>query len=717
MHTEASTSNPNIGVARLEFMENGIAILFLGHNEERVVTLTEARMNSIREVLARLRQQKPPGLIIAGPHADMFTAGADITMIKEVKDASVGEKLARLGQQLYDDIESLPFPTVAAISGPCVGGGCEMVLACRNRIISEEKSSSIGLPEVKLGILPGFGGTQRLPRLIGLPKSLDIILSGKVLKPKQALACGLVDKVVKSELLMEKAAQIVSNAEANKPRALSFVDKLVTHNKWIRSFVYKKASKQVANQTKGFYPAPPLALESVIYGLNHGMAAGLLNEATLLGKLIVTPESKSLVNVFFLSEAAKSLGKAARKSVENINSLVIGAGVMGAGIAGLLAKNDASVILKDTSEDSLKRGVEQIKKFFASFKYLGESERSFMLNRIEICSKDSPNMGNVNFVIEAVFEDLNLKRSILSSVAKLVPSDCIIASNTSSLSLSEIAAAVDNPERVVGMHFFNPVEKMPLIEIIRGKKTQDKIVAIVAALAVKIGKFPIIVEDVPGFLVNRILTPYLNEAAFLLSDGYEVKDIDKAATGFGMPMGPCRLLDEVGLDVASHVSEIMLKGYGDRMKGPGHARALLDIGRKGKKSGGGFYDFRDKETSPYPGLREALKISVPAKSSGDKTHITNRLIMSLVNEAVKCLDEGVAGKPGREAAQQVDLGTVMGMGFPPFRGGLLNYANSLGAKQVLNTLLELEKSCGSRMAPAKGIETRASKNLSFYDAV
>ena len=715
MQTEPVTANPNIGSAKLEFLENGVVVLRLGHPDERVVTLTMQRMQSIREILARLRQQKPPGLVIIGPHADMFTAGADINMIREVTDATIGEKLAREGQTLYDEIEALPFPTVAAISGPCVGGGCEMVLACKYRIISDQKSSSIGLPEVKLGILPGFGGTQRLPRLIGLPKALDIILSGKILKPKQALSVGLVDDIVKHEFLLERASNIAFGAETVNKKKLPFLDRFLTHNRFARSFVNKKVSKDMQRQTKGFYPAPPLALEAVMYGLSRGVPEGLLNEAKLLGKLIVTTESKSLVNVFFLSESSKALGKSAKKAVENLNTLVIGAGTMGAGIAGLLARNEASVILKDTSDEALKRGVDHIKKYLSTIKYLSESERSFILNRIEVCSKESPNISNVNMVIEAVFEDMNLKKTILSDISKITPSDCLIASNTSSLSLSAIAEAVENPERVIGMHFFNPVEKMPLIEIIRGKKTNDKSIAVVAALAVKMGKFPIIVEDVPGFLVNRILTPYLNEAAYLLADGYEVRDIDKAATDFGMPMGPLRLLDEVGLDVASHVSEIMLKGYGDRLKGPGYARVLVDAGRKGKKNNAGFYDFKDKDSTPFAALRDVLKISAGRKENVDKSLLTKRLIYSLINEAVLCLDEGVAGAPGIGAAQQIDLGTVMGMGFPPFRGGLLNYANQLGAKNIYDTLSQFEKTYGARFQPAPGIQSRMSKNLSFYD--
>ena len=712
MQTEANTGN--LGATRIEFHESGLAILYLGQASEKVITLTVDRINSIREAIQRLKQQKPLGLLIASHAKEMFTVGADINLIKAVKDPSEGEKLAREGQLLFDEIENLPFTTIAAISGPCVGGGCEMALACKYRIITDEKSSSIGLPEIKLGILPGFGGTQRMPRLIGLPKALDIILAGKVLKPKQALACGLVDEIVKYDGLIDRAVHIAIDPTRVKRKGIKFLDKVLTFNSFARNFLKKKVSSALKKQTKGFYPAPPAALDCCVYGLQHGQEEGLKHEAKELGKLIVTPESKSLVNVFFLSEASKGLGKSGKKAIENLNALVIGAGIMGAGIAVSLAKNDASVILKDNNEEGLKKGLAHIKGHLASLKYMSPSDQSFVLNRIEATTKDSANIGNINFVVEAVFEDIKLKTRLLSEASKMLPADCIIATNTSSLSVSEIAAGIDNQDRVIGMHFFNPVEKMPLVEIIRGKNTSDKTVAIVAALTTKLGKFPIIVEDVPGFLVNRVLTPYLNEAAYLISEGYQVADIDKAAVNFGMPMGPVRLLDEVGLDVASHVSDIMSKAYGNRMQAPAYSRMLLNMGRKGKKSGAGFYDFVDKSATPNPTLREKLNLAAAPKTDVNLQYISDRLIMALINEAVLCLDAGVAGAPSKEAAHQIDLGTVMGIGFPPFRGGLLHYANSLGSKKVYESLMEFHKQFGERYKPADGIKMRAENGLSFY---
>lgn len=708
----ARTGTP--GRAVCTWTDEDIAIVTLGSADERTVSLTQERLSSLADIVASFSHKKPRGLVILANNREMFTVGADINAIKDVHDPELGASLAKRGQDIFQSIESLPFKTVAAISGPCVGGGCELALACDVRIITDEKSSSIGLPEIKLGILPGFGGTQRLPRLIGLPQALNIILSGKVLKPKQARKCGLVNEIVSFDELKQRAVAVASGKSSAAPVSVKLVDKLLTFTKPGRWLVARNAQKTVQRQTKGMYPAPPTALKAVLLGFDQGLEQGYKYEAQQLGRLIVTPESKNLVRIFFLTEASKAIGRSAKESVAHLHTVVIGAGVMGAGIAGTFAKNDCSVVLKDTTDEALSRGIDHIKRYLGKLSYLNETERSFILNRIEATTKDATNTGNANLVIEAIFENLEVKKQVLGEMASKVPSDAIIATNTSSLSVTEIATAVSNPERVVGMHFFNPVEKMPLVEIVRAAKTSDRTIAVVAALTTKLGKFPIVVDNVPGFLVNRILSPYLNEAGFLLQDGYSIDAIDRAATAFGMPMGPVRLLDEVGLDVAVHVSEVMRAGYGDRMRGPGYAAKLLEQGRKGKKSKAGFYDYAEgRRDAPHPEIRSLLGITAAEKNPSDLKVIEDRLVMSLINEAVKCLDEGVAGNPGPDAANQIDLGTVMGMGFPPFRGGLLHYAQDVGAAMILQTLEKLEKQHGPRFTPAEGIAQRARNGRSL----
>lgn len=682
--------------AVLENLDGGVMLLRLGDPSEKVVTFTPERLSSLKEIIEKLKLKPPNGLVITGPSLEMFTVGADISLIEKVTDPVVGEKLAKEGQSVFAEIEKLPFRTVAAISGPCVGAGFELALACNYRLISDHPASTVGLPEVKLGIIPGFGGTVRLPKLVGLPKALDIILAGKTVRPKKALSLGLVDEVTPTHALLERARSVAAGSLRLRRKPISFKDKILSGP--LKGFVKRSARASVLKQTKGFYPAPLNALESVFAGSYD-------TEAKLLGKSIVTPESKALTHIFFLTEASKGLGKGAKKHLENFSASVIGAGVMGAGIASILASSGIPVTLKDTSEAALTKARAQLRDYADSLSYLSPSERSALVSRVNATTQDPD--GNVRIVIEAIVENMSVKKKVLAELATKLSEETIIASNTSSLSISEMASEIPNPGRFIGMHFFNPVPKMPLVEIVMGRKTDDKTIALVAGLAVKLGKFPIVVKDVPGFLVNRILTPYLNEAAFLMQEGYRIEDIDKAATDFGLPMGPVRLLDEVGLDVASHVSEIMVKGYGPRMEAPPLAAKLAKTGALGKKSGVGFYDFTSKK--PRRDLASVLALPKQKETSPD---IQERLIFALLNEAVLCLDEGVAGAPGPDAAKQIDLGSVMGFGFPPFRGGILYWAQKKGFSSIIEKFKDLEKKYGSRFKPTESLTKWAKKG--FY---
>mgnify|MGYP006275246801 CR=1 FL=1 len=683
-----------------------VATITLGAPDERAITLTPSRLESFTEALHRVAKSNARGLVIRAPSLDSFCVGADISLIQSVTDPSKGALLAAEGQRAYDRLEDLGITTVAAISGPCVGGGCEMVLACRHRIISDSPSSAIGLPETKLGILPGFGGTYRLPRLVGLPKALDIILAGKTLKASQAYKAALVDEVVPASKLFERAEEIARHQRPPRRRSVPLMDRLLSSNPLGRAVVQSRAGAALRKQTKGFYPAPPCALEVTARGLGRSRPAALAIEAQKLGELIVTPESKALVHLFFLTEASKGLGKPARKSIEGAHALVVGAGTMGAGIAGTLARNGHQVIVKDTTDSALKRGRDHVSKELSKLRYLSSFERAAVANRIDWLQFSSETIARSSIVIEAVFEDMALKKRIFKDLANQVPSSCILASNTSSLSVTEIARELPHPERCVGMHFFNPVEKMPLVEIIRGASTSEDVIARVAALSTEMGKFPIVVSDVPGFLINRILIPYLNEAVYLLQEGHSIEAIDGAALSFGMPMGPIRLLDEVGLDVAAHVSKVMVDGYGERMAVPPFAEKLLTLGRKGKKSNAGFFDYQGKSATPWAGLREALSLPAAPAASLSTEQLTDRLTLHLVNEAMKCLLEGVAGSDAAAAEKQIDLGTVMGIGFPPFRGGVLYFARSRGLDSVHEKLAQLEKKYGVRYSPFRAEEAR-----------
>jgi 3-hydroxyacyl-CoA dehydrogenase/enoyl-CoA hydratase/3-hydroxybutyryl-CoA epimerase len=535
--------------------------------------------------------------------------------------------------------------------------------------------------------------------LIGVPKALDIILAGKTLRAQQALKAGLVNEVVPAETLYARAEQIALGTHKPRRKKLSLVERLLSNNSLGRSVVLRKARKATLAQTKGFYPAPLKALESTVRGMGRARTEGLRCEAADLGSLIVTPESKALVHLFYLTEAAKGFGKSARKQIEGMHALVVGAGTMGAGIAGALAKSGHQVIVKDTTDASLERGKAHTAKELSKLRYLSSFERAAVGNRIDWIQFSSPTIARTQIVIEAVFEDITLKKRIFSDLASQITSECIFATNTSSLSVTEMSSSVPRPERFVGMHFFNPVEKMPLVEIIRGKQTSEDTIACVAALTSEMGKFPIVVEDVPGFLINRILIPYLNEAVYLLEEGYSVKEIDAAALEFGMPMGPIRLLDEVGLDVAAHVSKVMVAGYGERMAVPAFAEKLLTLERKGRKNGKGFYEYQGKESSPWNGLSTALNLPANPPKTLSRSELAERLVLHLVNEALKCLNEGVAGSDRELAQKQIDLGTVMGIGFPPFRGGVLYYAQLKGIDDVRKRLVALHSLYGARYQP------------------
>ena len=685
------------GTVSLTFSsDKAIALLSLGNTDERAITLTPARLQSFIAALNEVKDSKATGLVIFAPSLESFCVGADISLIQSITDPTHGAALAAEGQAAYDLLEDLRCTTVAAISGPCVGGGCEMVLACTYRIMTDAKSSVIGLPETKLGILPGFGGTYRLPRVVGLPKALDIILAGKTLKASQALKASLVDEIVSSATLLSRAEEIARGKNPPRRRKLALIDRILSSNLLGRALVRNRVRTALLKQTKGFYPAPIRALNVTVAGLAQNRHEALQVEALELGELITTPQSKALVHLFFLTEAAKGLGKSARKEIEGQHFMVIGAGTMGAGIAGALARNSHQVIVKDTSDSALKRGKEHLTKELGKLRYLSSFERAAIANRIDWLQFPSSSFERSSVVIEAVFEDINLKKKIFQDLANRVPSDCILASNTSSLSVSEMARAISHPERFVGMHFFNPVEKMPLVEIIRGEHTNDTTIAKVAAIATEMGKFPIVVRDVPGFLINRILIPYLNEAVFLLQEGHSIEAIDGAALDFGMPMGPIRLLDEVGLDVAAHVSKVMVAGYGERMAVPDFAERLQALGRKGRKTNAGFCDYQGKSSSVWGGLAAALNLPSKPQTPLSKQEITERLIYHLVNEAMKCLNEGVAGSEREAAIKQIDLGTVMGIGFPPFRGGVLYFAQQAGLDSIRSRLTNFAALYGSR---------------------
>lgn len=701
-----------------------VALLRLGAPGEKLVVLTERRMDSLAEALAGVAKRSDlKGLVIAGPEGGGFCAGADISVIRDIRSAEQGATLARRGQEIFSLIASLNIVTVAAIRGACVGGGCELALACTHRVLLGSRETKIGLPEVKLGILPGFGGTQRLPRLVGIRKGFELMLKGRLLSADEAKRIGLASHVVpeREATSLETVAIDIANGKRRIPStSLGAVDYFLTFTGIGRKLVRKAAESAVRQESKGFYPAPFRILATTCEGLEHGIARGLELEAKALGELVVTDECKSLVHIFRISENAAKIGKLLTAEAAALPATIIGAGIMGAGIASCFLAKGNPVLLTDANPDALAKGREHIKRSIESRRGVSDEKKAalFALLQTEAATAEQPAPADgERIVIEAVVENIEVKKQVLERQAARSSASTILATNTSSLSVSEIAEQLPTPARVLGLHFFNPAEKMPLVEVVRGKQTDERSILLAAAVATHVGKYPIVVEDVPGFLVNRILTPYLSEAGTLLSQGVSMGVIDRIALDFGMPMGPIRLLDEVGLDVAAKVAVVIEHGYGARMQGPNYAEQLVAASRLGRKNGRGFYLYEGKKESNDPEVKALLKLPSSPDARLREEDTLDRLLLPMINEAVRCLDEGVAGLTGIEAACQIDLGSVMGFGFPPFRGGVLRYAESRGAAEILKRLVDFAHRYGSRFAPAEGVVARATSGVSFYSAV
>ena len=709
MRNEPGSAAPTGGAVQLHVGDDGIAELRLGSADESVVTLTRERLESLEQALQTLATT--PGLrgvLVTGPGSGMFCAGADIRLIQDITDPAEGEAAAVRGRSIFQRLQQLPVPVVAAIEGPCLGGGLELALFCDLRVASEHKATQIGLPEVKLGIVPGFGGTQNLTRLVGLPTALDLILNGKLLRGRQARRLGVIDRLV-------PAAKLATTARAELDRLVAAGKKAPPRRlrglaKWLgtaplRRLVVKKAEQALQRGQARFYPAPRAALRLCVQALQLPAEQGFAAEAKALGETIVTPVSKGLVHLFFLTERSKKLGRQdGARDVER--ALVVGGGVMGAGIAGLLAHKGLRVRLCDLDLNALARAKGRLQKDLdkkTKRRRLERHEAQAIQDRLAVAT-DWGALQHTDVWLEAVVEDLSLKQKLMrEAIARGLPDTALLATNTSSLPVGDMAQDLPHPERVVGLHFFNPPEKMPLVEVIRGKATSDAAVATACRLAVRLGKFPVVTTDAPGFLVNRCLAPYLNEAARLLLEGNPPEAVDAAMLEFGMPMGPCRLLDEVGFDVAAKVSDVMQAAFPDRMVPCELFAAMAAAKALGQKTGGGLYGKDGTGNGPGRAVLATLQRQrgTPPRTA-NRVEIVQRLVHPLIAEAYRCLDDGVVA-----SEQDLDLGLVMGMGFPPFTGGITRYARQVGLPTVVATLDELSRSLGARFEPGDGLRRRA----------
>jgi 3-hydroxyacyl-CoA dehydrogenase/enoyl-CoA hydratase/3-hydroxybutyryl-CoA epimerase len=701
-----------------------IALLEFDLVGEKVNKLSSPVMMRLKEVVAELGRSNYKAVVLISRKSKIFIAGADIEEIKRINSKEEFTKVLVQAHEIFNALEDLPMVTIAAISGACLGGGCELVLTCDYRICSDSPDTKIGLPETKLGIIPGFGGCVRLPRTVGLPASLDIILAGKAVDGRKAEKMGLVDANVPAgqlEAYALKMAREKIDAGAKKRRKI--YQPAGAMNKFMNSFVgkpvvFSQARKSVLKETKGFYPAPLKALDVIAktYGMGNRDRA-LQIEADAFVEVATTAVSKNLIDLFFMMEAVKKQTGVEGKEVKPLkveHMAVLGAGTMGGGIAQVAADKGISVRMKDITNEALALGFKHAGEIFGKYlkrRKITPHEYEAKMAKIS-GGLDFAGFKQMDVVVEAIVEDMNVKKKVIGEVVKQVRSDTIIATNTSSLSVTEMAEAHPNPENFVGMHFFNPVDKMPLVEVIRGPKTSDVATATIFELSKRMGKTPVVVKDGPGFLVNRLLMPYLIEIMFILQDGMAIEVVDRYYTHkFGMPMGPFRLMDEVGLDVCYKVVKIFRKALGERIEVPKILDALHDSKRLGKKSGRGFYlyDDKGKQLSVDRGVYAELGLSAPTNPLTEKECV-ERGVFTMINEAALALiEDRIVNHP-----EEVDLAMIMGTGFPPFRGGLLKYADSIGTQTVAQELEVYAAKCGPRLKPSRPLENLAKNNRKFY---
>ena len=719
---------------RLQIDAEGVGRVIFRDPVRRQNVLTQEVLEALGAVVDEVEEAARSGglraLMVVSALPGSFIAGADVSAIAAIEDRRAAIEASRAGQALYGRIAALPIPTIAAIQGICLGGGTELALACQYRVVADDARTRVGLPEVQLGILPGWGGTTRLPGLLGLSAALGIMLSGRPARVSRARRIGLVDRVLPRDQFEERTMALVRALARGEGRPLrtrrgrrTLANRFLDGTRPGRALVFRTAKRQVLKRTGGRYPAPLKILEVVRKGMGRPEAERMELEARAVGELAVSQECKNLLFLFQLREVARKgpwtgagppdRARHGSRAAAVERMAVIGAGPMGGGIAQVAAYNDVPVRMKDIRHDAVAGGLAYARSVFDGAVRRRSLRPREAARRMGLISGgvDYSGVGRADVVIEAVVERLAVKEAVLREVEAVAAPGAVIASNTSSLSIDRMAAALEHPERFAGMHFFNPVHRMPLVEVVRGAKTDADTVETLAALAVRLGKVPVVTRDAPGFLVNRILGPCLNEAGHLLDEGWNARAVDRAWKDFGMPMGPFRLIDEVGIDVVSHAGNTMAETFGDRMIPAASLVALAESKRLGRKGGKGFYLYaKGKEKAFDPSVYADMRLS-SARSTPDPEHVRDRLVLVMVNEAARVLEEGIVS-----SAADVDLGMVMGTGFPPFRGGLLKYADDRGVDDVARALSALRRTCGDRYEPTSLVVELARTGKTFHAA-
>ena len=699
---------------------DNIVTVTLNVPDKPVNTLSTRVLSDLDDAITTITQAQPAGVIFASGKKHHFIAGADLFEIRKMDRDQLAEFLSR-GQKLFQRVAALPMPTAAAINGDCLGGGYELALACSYRVAAEEGAINIGLPEIKLGIIPAWGGTTRLPRTIGLAKALPILLAGKTLPPKKAMRVGMIDEVVRPEALLAACKRLLIGHTEH--HAADWKERLAAATPFLRNRILATAEAQTKQRTYGHYPAPLKLIEAIKAGFEHGFDAGLKAEIDAVSELVDGDTCRNLMRLFFLRQGAKrSLAQSIPVKPKEVKyAVVIGGGTMGAGIVHAMVRAGIQVRLIEVDAKALSAGLVRVCGL------LDEDVAGGRINALQ--AKDAmhrvaPTMEwngleLADVAIEAVVERMDVKREVFAKLDRLTRHDCVLASNTSSLLVGEMAESTLHRERVVGIHFFNPVPKMPLVEIVRTAESDEQSLATAIGLASRLGKVPLLVNDAPGFLVNRVLIPYLAEALAMADEGTPIPVIDLAMRRWGMPMGPFELLDEIGLDVAQHVLKTLTASLGDTLPPlPEAIGQAIENGWLGKKSGRGFYvyekeDRRDKQADSnremvallHPNPPEAREADTPIDTAEREQEIQWRLVLPMVNEAAKLLAEGVT-----DSTEVIDLATVLGTGLAPFRGGLAQFADRTGIDVIVTRMEAMAIHIGPRFMPAPMLRELAASH-------
>ncbi len=697
------------GLIRSE-RQGGVVFLTFDDPERPVNTLGTAAIRDFERVLAELEGGSGvEGAVLLSAKPRTFLAGADLKELEGLDDAARAAAWVGRGQELLGRWRRLPFPTVAAIGGAALGGGLEVALACTWRVATDQPATTLGLPEVRLGLIPALGGTFELPRLVGLERGVELLVTGRQLGARQALAARLVDEVVAPGDLREAALRWIGRGA--RRRTTPWRERLLAGNPLGRKLFFGAARRRVLAKTGGHYPAPLAILEAVETGRARGESAALVAERRAFGELAVGPVSRNLVSLFLTGRRLAAGAEPVARPIATLG--IVGAGFMGSGIAAAAARVGCRVRLVDQSPASLERGLEFCRRRFADLaarQRLSEAEAAAAMARI-VPGTEPEDFGDCELVIEAVFEDLDLKQRVFAELETVMSPTAVLGSNTSTLPITRLAEELDRPERMLGIHFFSPVHRMPLVELIRHPGTGDEAVAAARALAGALGKTPIVVRDGPGFYTSRILAPYLAQGATLLLEGFAIEQVDAAARGAGFPVGPLELLDEVGLDVAARAAATLAAAFPHRLPAPGAFGRLVEAGRTGRKGGRGFYDYGGPRKRPDPALYGLLDGRRPVPGAADLAALGERLLLAMAAEAVRCLQDGILDDP-----RHGDVGAVLGLGFPPFRGGPFRYLDSVGASPAIERLETLAARHGAVFEPPQLLRQKSLRGDGFHPA-